>query len=136
MLNSFPSEAKQTFWGKKQPDSDAFSPIGLCVNRLHSLVPYYFTGINSESLVDDPTIRRLFGPLITGMDNYKEWEETMDVHSGLTCPYIDPVTSEVLGPDLPPEYCTVRAIQRLAKRLFVGCVNYPFPLRPEAAHAM
>ena len=112
-LSSFPFEAKQIFWDKKQEDIQ--DDLGVCTTRLMSLIPYYYlSGISSETLEDEtlavgPTYRRLFGPLIAGFDNHKEWEEIVDVHFG-PCPYYDE-DGYSIGTVSAPDDCIVRNLR-------------------------
>ena len=104
-LYEFPFEAKQTFWGKKQVKDYgvSFKEVASCMGRHLSLLSYYFTP--NGALAEQPMYRHLFGDLIAGIDNNKEWEEFTDVNFGgcyLYYPY-------ALGMNSTPEDCVVSA---------------------------
>ena len=104
-LLAFPVEAKQTFWGKKEEYNNL--EVASCMARMRSLLPYYFIpnatwqGDLIGNLAEGLTYKHLFGNLIAGFDNSKEWEEMMDVHFG-GCP--DPYK---MGTASAPEDCIV-----------------------------
>ena len=110
-LYEFPFEAKQTFWGKKQVKDYgvSFKEVASCMGRHLSLLSYYFTpngtngpnGTYGSTLAEEPIYSHLFGDLIAGIDNYKEWEKFTDVYFG-GCP--DP---HLIGTNSTPEDCTV-----------------------------
>ena len=99
-LKMFPFEARQTFWAKKEEGWKELT-VQQCMNRFTSLLSYYFTGQHGEPIWEDPMYRRLFGPLLAGIDNSKEWEEIVDVHFG-GCR--DPLGA---GTNSTPEDCVV-----------------------------
>ena len=102
-LSEFPFEDKQTFWGKKRVKEYgvSFEEVASCMGRHLSLLSYYFTP--NGTLAEDPMYRHLFGDLIAGIDNNKEWEEFTDVNFG-GCP--DPY---IPGVNWTPEGCVVSA---------------------------
>ena len=71
------------------------------MGRHLSLLSYYF--IPNGALAGDAMYRHLFGDLIAGINNFKEWEEFTDVNFG-GCP--DPYA---LGTNSTPEDCVVSA---------------------------
>ena len=99
-LKAFPFEAKQTFWAKKEEGWKDMS-VQQCMNKFTSLLSYYFTGQHAETIAQDATYRRLFGPLLAGIDNTNEWEEIVDMHFG-GCH--DPIGA---GTNSTPEDCVV-----------------------------
>ena len=114
MLSAFPFEAKQTFWAKKEEDSSLDIAWIACVGRMNSLLPYYFIPNGTEvddlffthgTLTNDLIYRHLFGNLIAGIDNLKEWETFADLHYG-GCP--DP---SGIGTYSTPEDCIVSRLQ-------------------------
>ena len=78
------------------------------MNRHLSLLSYYFTpnGTLGEG-PDAPSIyHHLFGNLIAGIDNYKEWEEFTDVYfGGCSDPHL-------IGTNSTPEDCVVSVSAR------------------------
>ena len=105
MLSAFPFEAKQTFWGKKEKYNSL--EVKSCMGRMHSLLSYYFIPNGTDAnfphgtLANDLIYRHLFGNLIAGIDNLKEWETFADLHYG-GCP--DPSR---IGTDSTTEDCIV-----------------------------
>ena len=109
MLSAFPFEAKQTFWGKKEKYNSL--EVKSCMGRMHSLLSYYFIPNGTDAnfphgtLANDLIYRHLFGNLIAGIDNLKEWEKFADLHFG-GCP--DPAG---IGTYSTPEDCIVSRLQ-------------------------
>ena len=124
MLSAFPFEAKQTFWGKKE-EHNSLEVIS-CMGKMHSLLSYYF--IPNGTVVDDPIFthgtltndliyRHLFGNLLAGIDNLREWETFADLHFG-GCP--DP---SGIGTDSTPEDCIVS--ETIALQIYIDAItNY------------
>ena len=96
-MKKFPFEAKQTFWRKK--DEHYNEEVITCIAKMQSLLSYYFTA--NDTLARDPSYSLLFGNLIAGIDNSKEWEEFSDLRYG-GCP--DP---SGVGTDSAPDDCIV-----------------------------
>ena len=101
-LSSFPYEAKQTFWEKKQ-DTSRREDLSICMGKMQSLVTHYFTP-NGSIGTTESIYRHLFGDPIAGKDNNKEWQEIMDVQFG-GCPY-----HAGIGTNSTPEDCIVSEI--------------------------